>query len=270
MPRAATSSPSVFACEVCGIGHGRTVLMRQFLDLDRRFVIAHRGGAKCRPENTMAAFDYAVELGVDAIEVDVHLSRDEHAVVIHDPTLNRTTSSFGAVADRSADELARLKVPALRSVLLRHQTMPFMIELKPGSPAMVRAAIRAVADAGAVDRVLFGSFSLPALALVREHGGFITSAATPEVTSAVIRSRFFVRPTRRRAYQLLQVPELTKKGTRIVSPRFIRLARAAGMPVHVWVVDEPADVRRLLGWGVTGFITDQPDVVKATLAAAGG
>jgi glycerophosphoryl diester phosphodiesterase len=63
---------------------------------------------------------------------------------------------------------------------------------------------------------------------------------------------------------------VTKAGTRVVSPRFVRLARAAGLPVQVWVVDEVADVRRLLTWGVTGFISDRPDVVKATLAAAGG
>ena len=218
----------------------------------------------------MAAFDHAVELGVDAIEVDVHLSRDEHAVGLHDPTLNRTTSGFGAVADRSAEELARLNVPTLRSVLARHRQMPFMIELKQDSPAMVQAALRAVEEAGAVERVLFGSFSLAALALVRRQSAFITSAAVPEVKSAAIRSRFFLKPTRRREYRLLQVPEVTPAGTRIVTPRFVRLARAAGMPVNVWVVDEPADVRRLLGWGVTGFISDQPDVVKATLAAAGG
>lgn len=70
-----------------------------------------------------------------------------------------------------------------------------------------------------------------------------------------------MRPARSRAYQLFQIPELTKAGTRVVSRRFVKLARAAGMPVHVWVVDEAEEVRRLLGWGVTGFITDRPDAV---------
>ena len=242
--------------------------MRQFLDLDRPFTIAHRGGAKLRPENTMAAFDHAVSLGVDAIELDVHLSRDGQVVVIHDPTLNRTTTGAGLVAERTAEELATFNVPTLRSVLERHRDMPFMVELKQDSTEMVRAVARAVDETGATGRVSFGSFSQNALTQLRATGDVITSASVPEVTSALIRSKFWVRPAKSRAYQLFQVPELSKAGTRVVSPRFVKLARAAGLPVHVWVVDRPADVRRLLAWGVTGFITDQPDVVKATLAAA--
>jgi glycerophosphoryl diester phosphodiesterase len=243
--------------------------MRQFLDLDRRFTIAHRGGSRLRPENTMAAFDHAVELGVDAIELDVHLSRDGHAVVIHDPTLQRTTTGTGAVADCTADELARFNVPTLKSVLERHREIPFMIELKQDSPVMVRSVTKAVDEAHAVERVSFGSFSLSALTLLRATGRVLTSASVPEVTSALVRSKFFMRPPRNRSYQLFQVPEIVPTtGSRVVSPRFVRLARAAGLPVQVWVVDEADDVRRLLQWGVTGFISDRPDVVKATLAAA--
>jgi glycerophosphoryl diester phosphodiesterase len=240
--------------------------MRQFLDLNRRFTIAHRGGSKLRPENTMAAFDHAVELGVDAIELDVHLSRDRHAVVIHDSTLQRTTTGSGAVADFTSGELARFNVPTLKSVLERHREMPFMIELKQDSPEMVRAVAQAVDESRAGQRVSFGSFSQKALTLLRATGPVITSASVPEVTSALIRSRCFMRPPRNRAYQLFQVPEVVPKtGSRVVSPRFVKLARAAGLPVQVWVVDEVEHIGRLLAWGVTGFITDRPDVVMNTL-----
>jgi glycerophosphoryl diester phosphodiesterase len=239
--------------------------MRQFLDLGRRFTIAHRGGSKLRPENTMAAFDHAVSLGVDAIELDVHLSRDGHAVVIHDPTLNRTTAGTGPVADFTADELLAFNVPTLKSVLERHREMPFMIELKQDSPEMVRAVARAVDESHAGERVSFGSFSHTALTLLRATGWVLTSASVPEVTSALIRSKCFLRPARNRAYQLFQIPEVTSTGQRVVSPRFVKLARAAGLPVQVWIVDEADDVRRLLAWGVTGFITDRPDVVMNTL-----
>lgn len=239
--------------------------MRQFLDLDRRFTIAHRGGAKLRPENTMAAFDHAVELGVDAIELDVHLSRDGHAVVIHDATLQRTTTGTGAVADFNSDELAPLNVPMLKAVLERHREMPFMIELKQDSPDLVRAVARTVDECHAGERVSFGSFSQSALTQLRATGRVITSASVPEVTSALIRSKCFLRPSRNCAYQLFQVPEVTSTGTRVVTPRFVKLARAAGLPVQVWVVNESDDVTRLLGWGVTGFITDRPDVVMNTL-----
>jgi glycerophosphoryl diester phosphodiesterase len=235
--------------------------MRQFLDLNRRFTIAHRGGSKLRPENTMAAFDHAVDLGVDAIEVDVHLSRDGHAVVIHDPTLQRTTSGSGAVADFTAEQLSQFNVPTLRSVLERHRGMPFMIELKGESETLVHAVAKAVDESHAGERVSFGSFSHTALTLLRATGWVLTSASVPEVTSALIRSKCFLRPSRNRAYQLFQIPEVTSTGTRVVSPRFVKLARAAGLPVQVWVVDAAEDVRRLLQWGVTGFITDRPDVV---------
>lgn len=242
--------------------------MRQFLDLNRHFTIAHRGGSKLRPENTMAAFDHAVELGVDAIELDVHLSRDGQPVVIHDPTLQRTTTGSGAVADFTAEQLSQFNVPALKSVLERHREMPFMIELKGDSEPLVRAVAKAVDESHAGERVSFGSFSHVALTLLRATGWVLTSASVPEVTAALIRSKCFIRPARNRAYQLFQIPEVTSTGTRVVSPRFVKLARAAGLPVQVWVVDAADDVRRLLQWGVTGFISDRPDVVKATLAAA--
>jgi len=255
--------------------------MRQFLDLDRRFAIAHRGGALRRPENTMAAFDYAAGLRVDAIELDVRPSRDGHVVVMHDATLDRTTDVTGPVSDRTADELARVDaahqfsvggefpfrgqsigVPRLIDVLARHRDLPFMVELKDEHPDFVQAAVDAVRRAGAVDRVLFGSFSRAALAAVRQTGLFLTSAALPEATAALVRSRFWLAPPRLRGYQLFQVPETTTR-TRVVSPRFVRLARRVGLPVQVWIVNEAADMRRLAAWGVTGFISDTPDVAVA-------
>src|SRR5438874_310131 len=82
--------------------------LSDLLSLSRVVVIAHRGGSKLRPENTMAAFDYGFALGADAVECDVHLSRDGEVVVIHDSTLDRTTDSTGPVAGLTADELARV------------------------------------------------------------------------------------------------------------------------------------------------------------------
>lgn len=257
--------------------------MKEFLDLDRKFVIAHRGGARRRPENTMAAFDDAVSLGVDAIELDVHLSSDGHPVVIHDATLERTTNGRGAVADCTADALNRLDaawtfedsghfpfrqqgigVPTLESVLRRHRDIPFMIELKGSSPALALRTIDVVRRCGAADRVLFGSFSDVTLNAVRAQAPeFITSAASSEGLWALIRSHLWMGPGRPR-YQLFQVPEVRKR-FRIVSRRFVRLARNAGLPVQVWVVNEPDDMRRLVGWGVTGIISDRPDIALSVV-----
>ncbi len=82
------------------------------LSFDRVVAIAHRGGSALRPENTILAFDHAVSLGVDGLECDVQLSRDDEVVVIHDPTVQRTTDGTGAVRDFTADELARLDAGA--------------------------------------------------------------------------------------------------------------------------------------------------------------
>ncbi|MEI6244231.1 MAG: glycerophosphodiester phosphodiesterase [Acidobacteriota bacterium] len=251
--------------------------MKQFLDLDRRFAIAHRGGARRRPENTMTAFDDAVALGVDAIELDIHLSIDGIPVVIHDPTLERTTDGRGAVADHTADALGRLDaayafedsgqfpfrgqgigISTLEQVLTRHRDMPFMVELKGATVELATRAVEVVRRSDAVERVLFGSFSDVGLGVIRRSGlPLITSAAVPEGLMALLRSFVWIGPGRGE-YRLFQVPE-RRKGFRIVSPRFVRLARHAGLPVQVWVVNEEDDMRRLLSWGVTGLISDRPD-----------
>ena len=174
--------------------------MKPFLDLDRRLVIAHRGGAKRCPENTMAAFNDAVSLGVDAIELDIHLSSDDVPVVIHDATLERTTNGRGAVADHTVAALSRLDaachfdgsapevfrgqgwgVPTLESVLRRHTSMSFVVELKGGTTRLAERAIEVVRACDAVERVMFGGFRLEPLLAIRRSGlPFLTSAAVPE------------------------------------------------------------------------------------------
>ena len=128
----------------------------------RPLAIAHRGGAALRPENTMAAFDHAVELGVDAIELDVRLSRDAEVVVIHDATLDRTTDARGPVAALTAAELARVDaghrfqvdgrfphrgvgIARLVDVLDRFRDLPFIVELKGESPELASRTVRCFA-----------------------------------------------------------------------------------------------------------------------------
>lgn len=258
--------------------------MKPFLDLDRRLVIAHRGGAKRCPENTMAAFNDAVSLGVDAIELDIHLSSDDVPVVIHDATLERTTNGRGAVADHTVAALSRLDaachfdgsapevfrgqgwgVPTLESVLRRHTSMSFVVELKGGTTRLAERAIEVVRACDAVERVMFGGFRLEPLLAIRRSGlPFLTSAAVPEARSALIRALFGAGP-RRPGYQLFQTPSM-RRGVRIVSERFVRVSRQAGLPVQVWVVNEPEEIARLESWGVTGFISDRPDIAQAVLS----
>ncbi len=227
-------------------------------------VFAHRGGARIGPENTIVGFDRGLAAGADGLELDVHLSRDGIVVVHHDDRLERTTRGTGLVANRTAAELAALDVPTLREVLGRYPTAGIIIELKESSTALASAVVREIRTAGAVERVCLGSFSLTALRAARRLAPEIaTSGARFEVRVALYRSWLHLTPGRV-PYRAFQVPEVSGS-TRVVSPRFVRLAHAAGLTVQVWTVDDPDDIRRLLDWGVDGIISDRPDVAVAVV-----
>ena len=222
-------------------------------------MFAHRGGGKIGPENTIATFDRGLEGGADSLELDVHLSRDGIVVVNHDAVLDRTTRAKGPLKERTAGELAEFDVPPLRAVLARYPKVGIIIELKERGAELAEAVVDEVRRAGASDRVCLGSFSISALRAARAAAPAIaTSAARFEVRLALYRSWCGLSPGRV-PYQAFQVPEISGS-TRVVSPRFVQLAHKAGIAVHVWTVDEPEDIRRLLDWGVDGIISDRPDV----------
>jgi len=248
------------------------------LRVDRAMVFAHRGGALLRPENTIAAFDHALALGVDGFELDVRLSRDGEVVVHHDRTLERTAGVVGTVDSRTADELAALDagarfdepgghpfrehglgVPRLGEILQRYPRVPLIVEMKANSVELALATVRAVRAAGAAGRVMLGSFHRRVQRLVRAEAPEIpTGAGREEVRWALYRCRVGW-PVRRPRYRAFQVPEASR-WTRIVTPRFIRGAHHAGVPVQVWTVNGEPDMRRLLDWGVDALITDRPDI----------
>jgi glycerophosphoryl diester phosphodiesterase len=246
---------------------------------ERPLVFGHRGGSRLAPENTLAAFDRGVAEGVDGLELDVRLSRDGEVMVCHDATIDRTCDGRGAIADLMTSELARmdagyrftpgdgthpfrgvgLTVPTLREVLARHARRRFIVELKDNREALARAAVSVVREAGEQERVCFGSFHPAVMRAVRRLAPeAVTSGARDEVLHAVFGARLGLFPPFRR-YRALQVPE-QRESVRVVSARFLRAARRAGVPVHVWVVDGADDIRRLLEWGADGIITDRPDV----------
>ena len=151
-------------------------------------------------------------------------------------------------------------VPTLAQVLGRYRDARIIIELKVNSVALARATVDTVRAAGAIERVCLGSFGRRVLCAVRAlEPAMATSAAREEVRWALYRS-WCRWPVSRPAYDGYQVPEWAGH-TKVVSPRFIEAAHRAGLAVQVWTVDAEEDVRRLLGWGVDGLITDRPDVV---------
>jgi glycerophosphoryl diester phosphodiesterase len=248
----------------------------------RPLAFAHRGGSGLRPENTLAAFDHGVALGADGLELDVHLSRDGIVVVHHDTTLERTTNGRGAIAAFTADELDRidagyrftahsgavddypfraqgLGIPRFRAVLARYADIPLIVELKAATAELARRAVDDVRAAGALDRVVFGSFFDHALAAVREYEPRLrTGSGREETRWALYRSRIRW-PLGATRYREFQVP--VKAGaTTVASKRFIAHAHRAGLPVRVWTIDDPAEMQQLLDWGADSIISDRPDL----------
>ena len=250
-----------------------------FFGRSRPRVFAHRGGAALGPENTIAAFDRGLATGAEGVELDVQLSADGVVVVCHDETLDRTTDTSGRIDARTASALERVDagyhftdtaghhpfrgrnigIPALADVLQRYKDVPTIVEMKADSADMGRAVANVVRRAGAVDWVCAAGFGRRALRAAREElPAMASSGCHPEVRLAVYRSWAGL-PVRRPAFGGYQVPEFAG-ALRVASPRFIRHAHRAGLEVHVWTIDDEADMRRLLEWGADALITNRPDL----------
>lgn len=249
-------------------------------------LIAHRGGARLAPENTMAAFRCAVEeWDADMLEMDVRLTSDGRVVVIHDDTVDRTTDGTGRIRDmtwaqaRELDAGSRFRaldgrfpwrgrgerLPLLAEVIDAFPEVRMIVELKAAEAA--GPLVRVIRAAGAEMRVLvaaeFEAFRAGAAGYAGPWG-----ASRRQVVPFWILHRFG-RAGRWHAPAAdgFQLPERSG-GLRVVTPRLLRAARAANMPVYVWTVDDPEDMRRLLDWGADGIITDRPDLLAGVLAEA--
>ncbi len=247
-------------------------------------LIAHRGGSGTRPENTLAAFRAAVEAGAEMVELDLHLSADRIPVVIHDATLDRTTAARGAVALRTAAELAALDaghhfsadrgrtfpyrgaglgVPSLRAVLEALPAVRLTLEVKTAEPALDRALALELERCRAADRVLLAAMEGAVVRRLRQSfPGLPTNLARDEV-AAFLRAGLV--PPGGRA---LQVPP--RQGfRRIVTAESVAAAHAAGLEVHVWTVNATPAMRRLLDLGVDGIMTDFPERLREVYRARG-
>ena len=244
-----------------------------------QLVVAHRGASADAPENTLEAFRLAVEQGCDAFELDVRLTRDGEAVLMHDPTLLRTCALPGAVASmtlaetRAADAGAGylapdgsrpwqgrgVVVPTLREVLRAFPAMPVLIELKAAEVQQVVA--RVLAEEGAVDRCVVASFRHRALEALRT-GPVLLGADRRDVTALVARTRLHL-PVPEPRCLLYAVPWRWKDRVEIPRQRFIDAARRHQRPVHVWTVDDPAVARELWRRGASGIITNRPGLMTA-------
>jgi glycerophosphoryl diester phosphodiesterase len=230
-------------------------------------VLAHRGLALDAPENTLLSFERAVAVGATYLETDVHVSADGVAVIAHDPTLERIANRPVAVASLTAAELARVDLGSGQGLATLAETLHqfpdarFNIDVK--ADAALDAAIESIVRAGAHARVLLTSFSDRRR---RRIAARLPGVATSAGSSGVIRSRLAAGARSGALFTqalagaaALQVPERVGR-VRILSPGLIAAAHRAGVEVHVWTVNEVADMERLLDLGVDGLVTDRADL----------
>lgn len=240
-------------------------------------VLAHRGfvppTAEGIVENSLAAFAAAHAAGASYVESDCHLTSDRVVVLFHDDNLSRVTGDPRKVADVPLAELARIMsdrggLVTAADALDTFPALRFNLDVKAADAA--RPLGRIVARHA--DRVLLTSFSdarrRAALEAARAAGGVpATSAGEATVARALFATMSGSKALVRRALagiDALQVPERVGR-LRIVSPRLLRAAHSVGVEVHVWTVNEPSDMDRLLALGVDGLVTDRADLALAAV-----
>jgi glycerophosphoryl diester phosphodiesterase len=241
-------------------------------------VIAHRGDSAHRPENTLASFAGALELGAQLVELDVQLTRDGEVVVLHDPTVDRTTDGTGDVRLMSLAELRRLSAGYPRRFGERHagERVPTLAEalslLRGRARAMIEIKADSVSDdaAGGVEArtlaevrradmerdVALLSFDRRALLRCREQA--------PAVTRGYLFYRASVDEVLERARAVGSTLVMPEKG--MLSEELRDRARAAGLRVASWVVDDPDELRSLARYNLYGVGSNRPGVLLEALA----
>ncbi|MGY6412143.1 MAG: glycerophosphodiester phosphodiesterase family protein [Alkalilacustris sp.] len=232
--------------------------------------IAHRGGALEADENTEAAFTHAAGLGYRFIETDVQATRDGIAVIHHDDTLERSCAEPDRIADLTWAELARRRtragnpIPRLDAMLGAFPDMRFILEAK--SDAAPAAMAQAIAATGALPRVAVGAFSARRTRALRASLGPGLAWSPAHLGVARVWLAGWGLPLRPPPCTALQVPERFH-GIPVVTDRLLRAAHAHGLQVHVWTVNDPAGMVRLLDLGVDGIMTDRPGLLRDVLTA---
>ena len=259
--------------------------MRPFFDDIPPLAIAHRGSRLLWPENTMEAFQAAVDLGFRYLETDLHQTKDGVLVAFHDDTLDRTTDGLGPVSRLSWAELSEVdaayhfaphedfprrgqgvRIPALSEIFEAFPSIRLVLDLKePGFEADLAQFLR---ERELEDQVIVGAFSDARLSRFRKaSAGRVATSSGPAETVAIWTASRFGRPLRTRA-DALQIPE-DFAFVVLADRKLVEAAEASGKQVHVWTVNDPDHMARFLDTGVHALITDRPDSLKQLLESRG-
>ncbi|MFV0427716.1 MAG: glycerophosphodiester phosphodiesterase [Beutenbergiaceae bacterium] len=244
--------------------------------IDRPAVIAHRGNSSVAPENTMAAFETALRVGSDAIELDLQVTSDGEAAVIHNPTFNATTNGIGFVNEHPSSMLAELDagswfapafaqqhVPTLPMVLDwlgNHERIGLLVEVKEDWPLEpLERVLAALGEPGIADRVVVQSLSVVTMELARQ--------LAPASNRELLIDSFDMEVLD--LCQDLQVGGCNPRGDLLVAnPDLLEYLHGAGLRVSAWTLNEPMEWALATAAGVDGIITDRPGHLLGWLAAA--
>ena len=249
-------------------------------DQPKVLVIAHRGGRGLWPEETLYAFQHAADMGADVLDMDIRSTRDSVLVMIHDDTVDRTTDGAGPVEGFTLAALKALDagyrwtddngghfsfrgrgitIPTLAEVFAAFPDARMNIEIKPDRADVAVALGRMLREHGKAEQVIVCSLHNEVMQeLRRRFPEVATAASTREVKQFFYLNLIFLGFVHSPPAMAMQVPEYGG-GFHVVTPHFIGGAHGRGMKVHVWTVNESADMERLMDMGVDGLFTDYPD-----------
>ncbi|CAN5243570.1 glycerophosphodiester phosphodiesterase [soil metagenome] len=243
-------------------------------------VFAHRGGGGLFPENTLEAFKYAANMGVDVLELDIHSTSDGTLVVMHDGSVDRTTDGNGRVSEMTLAEVKKLDagfqftpdggqtfpfrgkgitIPTLQEIFDAFPEMTFNVEPKQAEPSVTKPLCEMIRTHNMTEKVIVGSFRQAAIDEFRAECAEVATSGTPsEVSEFLALYKVGLGESYSPPMQVLQIPE--KVGSlQVVSKGFIETARKLNLQVHVWTINQTDDMQRLIETGVDGIMTDYPD-----------
>jgi glycerophosphoryl diester phosphodiesterase len=252
-------------------------------------VIAHQGGDGVWPGDTLFAFERAVEIGADVLEMDAHISKDGHIILMHDETVDDTTDSTGLIEEMTLEKLKQLdaaydwskdggqtfpyrgqgiQVTALAEVFEKFPQMRYAIEIKKSGIPVEQPLCDLIRQYDMQDKVLVASFHDAVMQTFRATCPEVaTSASRGEVTRFVILGKVFLSGLVAPGYEAIQPPYDPEESYNIpiLTKRFIREAHAKNIKVEPWTVDDPDLMKQYIEWGVDGIITDRPDLMVEIL-----
>lgn len=258
-----------------------------YFDQDNPLVIAHQGGEHLAPSNTLASFEQAMELGVDVIEFDIHMTKDGHLVSIHDDTVDRTTNGSGKVNDLTLKEVQSLDagtyfkdlngeysykdegvfIPTVEQIFEAIPNMRWNIEIKDTNDPVLYKEIsiklwETIKNYQLEDQVLIVSFDQDIIDIVTKisNDKALVSGGRGEITKFVILHKLFLNGLYQPKVDAFQIP--IKEGIiNLADRKLIRGASKRGIDIHYWTINDEETMKRLIDLGATGIITDRPDIM---------